>query len=170
MHTKLIIIRGNSGSGKTTVAHNLQHRLGYGTMLVSQDVVRRQILRCKDTPGNPSVDLMESMVRFGWTQGYTVIVEGILQTSVSGDMLRKLVDECPGQSLVYYYRITFEETLRRHATKSNAHEFGEAEMRRWWLDDDKLAVDDEIIIDDKLTETEVIQQIYESAASPAGWG
>ena len=34
----LIILRGNSGCGKTSTAHLLQRQLGYGTMLVSQDV------------------------------------------------------------------------------------------------------------------------------------
>ncbi|GFI71319.1 uridine kinase [Clostridiales bacterium] len=41
---KLIIIRGNSGSGKTTLAKNLQHKFGRNTMVISQDVVRREIL------------------------------------------------------------------------------------------------------------------------------
>lgn len=38
---KLIILRGNSGSGKTTIAKELQNRFGTNTMLISQDVIRR---------------------------------------------------------------------------------------------------------------------------------
>lgn len=41
---QLIIIRGNSGSGKTTLAHRLQRALGRNTMVISQDVVRREML------------------------------------------------------------------------------------------------------------------------------
>ena len=42
MTDKIIIIRGNSGSGKTTVAKELCKRLGNSNvMLLSQDVVRR---------------------------------------------------------------------------------------------------------------------------------
>ena len=37
---KLIILRGNSGSGKTTIAKELQRRFGRNTMLISQDVIR----------------------------------------------------------------------------------------------------------------------------------
>lgn len=37
------MIRGNSGSGKTTVAKKLQHQLGPNTMVISQDVIRREI-------------------------------------------------------------------------------------------------------------------------------
>jgi len=41
---KLIILRGNSGSGKTTIAKELQNRFGRNTMLISQDVIRRDML------------------------------------------------------------------------------------------------------------------------------
>ena len=44
---KLIILRGNSGSGKTTGAKELQKRFGRNTMLISQDVVRRDMLKEK---------------------------------------------------------------------------------------------------------------------------
>lgn len=45
---KLIILRGNSGSGKTTVAKELQKKFGYNTMPISQDEIRRNILWVKD--------------------------------------------------------------------------------------------------------------------------
>ena len=45
---KLIILRGNSGSGKTTIAKELQKRFGRNTMLISQDMVRRDMLWVKD--------------------------------------------------------------------------------------------------------------------------
>lgn len=55
--SNLIIIRGNSGSGKTTVAKELQHYLGKGTMLLSQDAIRREILRVNDGPENLCIQL-----------------------------------------------------------------------------------------------------------------
>lgn len=44
---KLIVLRGNSGSGKTTVARMLQRKIGYNTMLISQDEIRRNMLGLK---------------------------------------------------------------------------------------------------------------------------
>lgn len=41
----MIILRGNSGSGKTTIAKELQNRFGDNTMRISQDVIRRDILK-----------------------------------------------------------------------------------------------------------------------------
>ena len=46
--SKLIILRGNSGSGKTTVAKALQEKLGYNTMRISQDEVRRNMILLKE--------------------------------------------------------------------------------------------------------------------------
>ena len=39
MDSKQIILRGNSGSGKTTTALKLQEMLGEATLVVSQDVL-----------------------------------------------------------------------------------------------------------------------------------
>ena len=50
MGGRLFIIRGNSASGKSTIAKKLQLELGYGTMLIPQDVIRREIVRVKDEP------------------------------------------------------------------------------------------------------------------------
>lgn len=75
----LIIIRGNSGSGKSTIAKRLQRELDYGTALIQQDVVRREILRVHETPNNPSDALMDMIARFSKERGYDVIVDGIFR-------------------------------------------------------------------------------------------
>lgn len=49
MESVLVVLRGNSGSGKTTIAKSLQEKLGARTMLISQDVIRREILKVRDT-------------------------------------------------------------------------------------------------------------------------
>ena len=43
--TRLIVLRGNSGSGKSTVAKALREAYGRGVAWVSQDLIRRTILR-----------------------------------------------------------------------------------------------------------------------------
>ncbi|UOG67196.1 kinase [Candidatus Nanosynbacter sp. HMT-352] len=155
----LIILRGNSGCGKTSTARLLQHQLGYGTMLVSQDVVRREILRVKDNESNPAIQLIYDLCMYGNNVGYTVILEGILSNKKYGAMLRRLLDDFQGEKLIYYFDVSFEETVRRHATKLNAHEFGELEMRQWWKDQDVLNVPGEQRIDEQLSQAGIVDLI-----------
>lgn len=62
---KLIILRGNSGSGKTTVAKELQNRFGKNTMLISQDVIRRDMLKVKDGENTLALPLMKELLLYG---------------------------------------------------------------------------------------------------------
>lgn len=143
---RLIILRGNSGSGKSTVAAELQRRLGRESMCIGQDVVRRQILRAKEGSSHPTLKLMAHMTRFGWDNGYhTVIIEGILGSEKSAETLKLLISEADA-AWSYYFDIPFEETLRRHSGKPNAMEFGESDMREWWKEKDYLGVEGETII------------------------
>lgn len=155
--SRLIIIRGNSGSGKSTVAKRLRREMGYGTTLVQQDVVRREILRVQDKPGNPAIQLIADIALYAHSIGDNVVIEGIMPADRYGDMLHSVAGQF-GETFVYYFDIPFEETLRRHNTKLNAHEFGEKEMREWWCERDVLGEDDRIITSD-MSEDEIITKI-----------
>ncbi|GGB06881.1 hypothetical protein ERX37_05800 [Macrococcus hajekii] len=155
--TRLIILRGNSARGKTSTAQQLQEELGEGTIRVSQDVVRRQMLRVKDTVGSISSDLLETLVDFGMQRCRYVILEGILTNQKHGKMLRGLIDRYHGNVSVYYFNISYEETLRRHQFKDMS--FGEAEMKKWYLEEDILGVAEEILFKDEMSQQEIVDQI-----------
>lgn len=137
-HTKkLIMLRGNSGSGKTTLAHMLQHELGRGTLVISQDVVRREMLWVHDKPGHPAIPLLINLVQYGKQHCGYVILEGILYSETYEPLFRCILEEYPSEDIhAYYYDISFEETLRRHETKPNRLDFGENDMRQWWKEKD----------------------------------
>lgn len=138
--SKLIIIRGNSGSGKTTVANNLQKRLGRNTLVISQDVVRREMLWVNDGKDTLAIPLMISLLKYGREHCIYVILEGILKASWYKPLFETAVHEFGSEIYAYYYDILFEETLRRHESKSKKLEFGEAEMRRWWNEKDYIGL------------------------------
>lgn len=155
-----LIIRGNSGSGKTTVAKELRARISDGlsgnTLLVQQDVLRRDMLRERDMLEKRSViELIELVVEFGRRHGRIVILEGILATKEYGPMLRSLANRFD-EVYVYYFDIPFEETLCRHATKPNANEYGEKEMREWWNEKDYLGMPGERIFDESVTQDAIV--------------
>lgn len=155
----LIILRGNSGSGKTTVAKLLFDHFHADAMLVSQDVVRRTMLRVKDVPDNPAIELIYRLCSYGNQLNKIVILEGILRRDIYGDMLTKLISDFNGLARVYHFDIPFNETLRRHATKPNAHEFGEAEMRQWWRSNDVLGVKEEQIFNAEMSADDMLKNI-----------
>lgn len=148
--TQLFVIRGNSASGKTTVAHALRAMLEPPVMVVEQDHLRRIVLKEKDQPENTdAVELIRVVAEFGLERGYVVIVEGILASEKYGPMIGDLIARAGG-ARVFYLDVGFEETLRRHATKQGAT-FGETEMRRWWRESDLLGVANETIVGEAST-------------------
>ncbi len=136
---KLIILRGNSGSGKTTVAKVLQAKLGPNTMLISHDMVRIQILNTSSRMGvEKSLPLMMELMKYGRKHSDVTIIEGILPVKDYKDLFDAAVQEFGDNICACYYDLPFEETVLRHSTKPNRGDFGEEDMRRWWLEKDFL--------------------------------
>jgi predicted ABC-type ATPase len=76
---KLILLRGNSGSGKTTVAKRVRESSQRKIAVVEQDHIRRTLLKEKDMTGYANVAaLIQQIVNFAMDREYDVIVEGIL--------------------------------------------------------------------------------------------
>lgn len=159
--SKLVIIRGNSGSGKTTTAKMLQHRLGRNIMLLSQDVIRREILWVKDGFGTEALPLLMEMLQYGHNHCETVILEGILDAEYYRPLF-ELASELFGQEIfAYYYDLTFEETLVRHHTKPNRDNFGREEMQRWWKEKDWMKIIPEKVISADMTQGDTVEMIYQ---------
>lgn len=159
MESELIIIRGNSGSGKTTTAKSLQNHLGHGTLLVSQDVVRRDMLKVHDRDGNPSIDLIRQIAEYGKDKCEFVIVEGILYKNRYGEMLNNLIQFYNQKVYTYYFDLSFEETVQRHNSRSKKMEFGVESLRRWWNPNDYLGVDGETLFTNNMTHNDVLKLI-----------
>lgn len=157
---KLIILRGNSGSGKTTVARKLREASNRKIALVEQDAIRRGILKEKEVPDGDYIALMTQIVEFALQRDYDVILEGILKFERHGSMLERLCGLF-SETYVYYFDISFEETLRRHATKDRAHEFGEKEMREWYLHQDLTGLKGERIIPEEYSLEQTVKEIKE---------
>lgn len=159
--SKLVIIRGNSGSGKTTTAKMLQHRLGRNIMLLSQDVIRREILWVKDGFGTEALPLLMEMLQYGHSHCEAVILEGILDAEYYRPLF-ELASELFGHEIfAYYYDLTFEETLVRHQTKPNRDKFGREEMQRWWKEKDWMKVIPEKVISADMTQGDTVEMIYQ---------
>ena len=162
---KLIVLRGNSGSGKTTVARELQKKFGRNTMLISQDVIRRDMLMVKDGEDTKALPLMKELLKYGSIHSDIVILEGIMYADWYRPLF-ELAHEIYGSEIyAYYFDLPFEETLRRHQTKPNCREFGAEAMRRWWREKDFTDVLSEKSITYEKDLESIVAEIYSAISN-----
>lgn len=125
----LVVLRGNSGSGKTSVAREVQRRLPRGTCaVVSQDDVRRLVLREPDEEGRFNVELIGIMAAACLARDMSVLVEGILDSHRYQWMLEQLASQAAAARF-FAWDLSFEETVRRHAMRPQREESTPDDMR-----------------------------------------
>lgn len=152
--TRLIVVRGNSGSGKSAVAKALRDTYGSGVAWVAQDLIRRTILAEKDIPGGANIGLIDQIARYALDHSYHVILDGIFYADRYECMLAALKQDHLGHSHFYYLDVSMDETIRRHATRPQAAEFGSDLMRDWYRQRDLLTAIREHVI----PETNTLQE------------
>ena len=145
-NARLIVIRGNSASGKSTIAAAIREKYGRGLAVVSQDNIRRVVLREHDRPGAVNIGLLGLTCRYAIDSGFCTVLEGILYSAHYGEMLAELRAEYGDRSSWWYLDVPFETTVKRHATKPQALEYGRAELESWWRERDLLPREFEHVI------------------------
>ncbi|GAP45768.1 putative uncharacterized protein [Streptomyces azureus] len=157
--TRLVVLRGNSASGKSSVAAGLRETYGRGLALVAQDNLRRVVLREHDVPGAANIGLIDTVARYALDAGFHVVVEGILYADRYGDMLGRLRADHRGATRHYYLDVPFDETLARHATKPIADEVNETQLRDWYRPLDLLPDGVETVIGADSTLSATIERL-----------
>lgn len=160
-HPTLVVIRGNSGSGKTTTARELRRRYGRGCALIEQDYVRRIVLREHGSSKTPTAapGFIATMARAALGSGYHVVLEGSLHTGGYGTPLRELIAGHPGPSYTAWMDVSLDETLRRHAGRPELAHISAAMMRSWYTPLDLLGVPGEQVIDEASTLEDTVAAI-----------
>ena len=127
----LVVLRGNSGSGKSTVAAMLQEALDGPTAILSQDYFRRSVYREREQESLAHADLLEAAAAHCLRAGHHVILEGIFNVGRYSAMLERTAARS-SDSRFFAYDLTFDETVRRHAMRPQAASFTVDEMRSWY--------------------------------------
>jgi len=154
---KLIIIRGNSGSGKSIVAEELRNTMNGKVALIGQDTLRRTILMETDSAENIDIlGLMKQTVIYCLDNGYNVILEGILSRPKYGDLLGELMDYEETKSHVFYIDVSLEETIQRHKTKPIASEVSDEKLKEWYQEKNYLEFENEVIIPEESSLQETV--------------
>lgn len=164
----LVVIRGNSASGKSTIAAGLQRRFEHGRCaVVGQDVVRRQIVREPDLPGGWNIELIGHIATLCLARGMVTIVEGILDADRYAAMLHSLA-ETADSALHYGFDLTLAETLARHAGRPQAATLPPDQMARWYHGWQPLPHADEMRIDSSWNFDSIIGRIHTDVLTATG--
>jgi len=144
--TKLIVLRGPSGSGKSSTAKALRKAQTEKIALIEQDHFRRIVLEENDIINGLNRELIQQTALFALEHSYHVILEGIFNATRYHQMFEEILAKHPTNNYFFYFDISFEETLRRHQFKPNKNEFSEKEMRDWYKEKDLLTLVQETLI------------------------
>lgn len=149
--TRLVILRGDAASGKTTTALALRTALGPKVALIHQDSFRREILS-NDDRARRSRDagiLIVRVAREALDLGYDVILDGIFNLRDYSALFERLHHDHRGRTRIYQFDVGLDETIRRHAGRPLSKEFGEDKIRDWydgwqplpWFDETRVGRD-----------------------------
>jgi thymidylate kinase len=122
--TKLIILRGPSGVGKSTVAQALLKRTTRPTVLVDLDHYRFSFVNPPHEDDHNEdlgleFEMSASDILIGLRLGFDVIFDGNFTAETPDPFLDKLLSAHPEETYLFYLDASLEETLKRHETKAH---------------------------------------------------
>jgi adenylate kinase family enzyme len=163
--SKLIILRGNSGSGKSVTAKALFEQAARPSVLIEQDHYRFIFKPAGGTVNSKTIHKMiKNDVLITLEDDYDVILEGIFTVKSWKAIFDEIFKEHPKQNFVFYFNISFEETIKRHRTKPKKDEWSEADMKDWYNHKDLMGYDFEYIISENSSKEETLYKIMKTAS------
>ena len=146
--SKLVILRGNSGSGKSTVARELVKDTTRKMAIIAGDYYREHMLFPKGQYGEALGDLMALNVKYCLDHDFDVIWDSIFfaHDRNRNYLAQILKDYHPQDNFIFNFDVSFEETARRHQTRELRHAFSPEQMREWYQPVESLGYDFEFTI------------------------
>lgn len=126
-------------------------------MLLSQDVIRREILHTNDGTDSVAIELLSKLVLFGKEHSNIIVLEGILNFTWYKPLFDTIRNNF-SNIFSYYYDIPFDETVKRFQTKNNI-DFTEEDMKRWWNEKNILGFSNEKMITKEMSLDDTVKMI-----------
>lgn len=162
--TKIIILRGNSASGKSTIAKELKNKLEKRVLVLEQDILRLEMisLPSSETHNIQIQEYVKSMILhlLKWAKNKfdVIIFDGQYSNNRYPDMFEKIKSEF-SEIYAYYFDLPFEENARRHLTREKSKLFTVEEMRAWRKENNTLEMIKEKIITKEMSKEQITDMI-----------
>jgi predicted kinase len=175
--TRLVVLRGNSGAGKSTVARLVRAQLRPGPVdptrdyyrndvaLIEQDYIRRTMLGEHDRPSALNISVIDLAARAALDAGFDVVIEGMLFADRYADMLRALTRDHRGRTRHWYFAATPEVTLNRHRYRPLGATVPAASLQEWYRADDLLPDVEQQLVPSDWSAQHAADRITSSAVS-----
>lgn len=165
-NTKLIVLRGPSGSGKSSVALKLREQSKRKIAIIEQDYYPEVMFARRDKEDSVAArrELLVADTLIALKYGFDVILDGILSVHTHRDAFEKIIDEHRTENYMFYFDVSLEETLKRHATRPKASQFGVDEMAKWYIQATPANYD----FEEKIPENFTLEQTVEFIKKKAG--
>lgn len=160
--TKLIIIRGPSGVGKSTVAKALMKRTKRPTVLVDLDHYRFSFVNPPNHAHDLEYEMSGSDVLIGLRLGFDVIFDGNFTATAHDPLLAKWFSAHPEENYLFYLDASLNETLKRHETKSHPR-ISTDKMKEVYQYASAIGHENEVIIPESSSLEQTVEQIAQIA-------
>ncbi len=162
--TKLIILRGPSASGKTTVARALFEKCERKTALIELDYYRFMLKPAGHLNNSQAIhELVQQDVLTCLRNGYDVILEGVLIKDDYKTVFAEFVKLHPSENYSFYFDVSLAETLRRHDTKPVATDIPYEQLKKWYIHRDELDYDFEHLLPQSMSVKVAVEKIQHVA-------
>jgi hypothetical protein len=159
---KLIMLRGPSAVGKSTVAEELMRRTTRPTVLIDLDYYRFGFVNRPEDWDGPEYEMSGSDVLIGLRMGYDVIFDGNFASDPHDPFLKMLFDAHPEENYLFYLDASLEETLKRHKSKLNPR-IDEDKMKEVFKYASPVGLENEVIIPQDSSIDETVERIMQAA-------
>ncbi|HSX42812.1 MAG TPA: AAA family ATPase [Candidatus Saccharimonadales bacterium] len=162
--SKLIVLRGPSAVGKSTIAKLLHERVANKTALIEQDHYRHVMFNNPHSELEAARQVMFAGIQAALEHGYDVITEGILSMGKYKTYFDALLEVHPKNNYFFYFDVSFDETMTRHATRDKSVHFNADAMREWFERSGPTGYAGECVISQNLTAEQAVAFVSQEAA------
>lgn len=156
--SKLLVIRGATGSGKSSLANYIHNYIVGSSVLLPQDVFTVDFIKNESSLFKASLDALETSARAYLNSDTVVILEGVFSAKHWEEMIYRLSVDT--ERHYFFLSTTVDTSIERAGKREKSAQITEEDVRLWHPKSTPLhAANETVIAADTLSTRVIAQQI-----------